>query len=206
MSIPVNSRLLGTPPGRGLWCRAGFCGRATASSMEAIRRNSVPTGFKSVFPIDTLRVAIRKQSTLRLGQMQADTSRRAAGGQKLADVIHMRARLQFLRELFQRDQCGCQCLRDHPVVVTRDSFPRHQITFPADQYRGNLSRQANVRARPKRRQPDEAGRHRYRDRAETGAFVLDRKPKSPRWTTPWRKLSLRDRHQPCLRDRRRRLR
>jgi hypothetical protein len=86
--------------------------------------------------------------------MQADAAGWAAGGQKLADVVHMWTWLQFLRELFQRDQCCRQCLRDHPVVMARDSLPRHQTTFPPDQYRGNLSRQADPQARPERRTPD----------------------------------------------------
>src|SRR5664279_4946753 len=123
-----------------------------------MRSNSVAPSLQAIFAIDILRVAIWKQSTHRLGQMQADTSRWTTGGQKLAEVVHMWTWLQFLRKLFQRNQRRRQGLCDHPVVVARDSLPRHRMTFPPDEYRDNSSRQVDCRARPEPRKPDRACR------------------------------------------------
>src|SRR5260370_37503412 len=58
--------------------------------------------------------------------MQGDGSRLATGGQKLPDLFHMFARLVLLRKLLQRDQRGCQCFRDNPFVVARDSLSWHE--------------------------------------------------------------------------------
>ena len=135
--------------GDGRRCHRADGGSAWLHSRIECRRLRPPCGrysdlsvLKAVFPIDGLSIEIWKQPALCLGQMQVDGSGLATGGQKLPDIVHVRAWLVFRFKLLQRDQRRCQCFRDNPFVVAGNSLFWH-LAPP----RILLSRQ-NARDRP----------------------------------------------------------
>ena len=101
--------------------RSNLRGRR-AQGQASILALSVP---KPVFAINGQWISIGKQSALCLRQVQAEGSGLATGGQELPDLVHMGARLVFLRKLLQRDdRCG-QRFRNNPFVVAGDSLSGH---------------------------------------------------------------------------------
>src|SRR3569832_2777857 len=80
----------------------------------------------AVFLVDRQRITFGTQPAFGLGEMQADGVRGAAGGEELAKVIHMGARLVLVGQLLQRDQRGRERLGDDPGVMARDSRSWHR--------------------------------------------------------------------------------
>ena len=80
---------------------------------------------KAVFLINGCPINVGKQPAFCLGQVQVDGAGLAGGDQKLADLVHLNARLMFGRKLLKRNQRRRQRFRDNPFVVTCDSFSRH---------------------------------------------------------------------------------